>query len=207
MLVPQSMALKRSNREKQQTLQELDEAWFHETYSVDHLKLFEQDWNLWKNIEDQKLENQKLQRKSALLACQTQQLNAKRDTLEVNLKELTEQLEALEEIFIEGDKEKLQEMKSLQQVAGDQNSLLGGIFEKMTLSKLKRWYWTFLNHHFSPEVRIWHWKDRTVDRVSKKGFGRSRKENCWDWKADAQRLWQRGYVERVYGFWMNNTEF
>ena len=73
-----------------------------------------------------------------MLACQTQQLNAKRDTLEVNLKELTEQLEALEEIFIEGDKEKLQEMKSLQQVAGDQNSLLGGIFEKMTLGKLKR---------------------------------------------------------------------
>ena len=54
------------------------------------------------------------------------------------MKELTEQLEALEEIFIEGDKEKLQEMKSLQQVAGDQNSLLGGIFEKMTLGKLKR---------------------------------------------------------------------
>ena len=73
-----------------------------------------------------------------MLACQTQQLNAKRDTLEVNLKELTEQLDALGEIFIEGDKEKLQEMKSLQQVAGDQNSLLGGIFEKMTLGKLKR---------------------------------------------------------------------
>ena len=73
-----------------------------------------------------------------MLACQTQQLNAKRDTLEVNLKELTEQLEALEEISIEGDKKQLQEMKSLQQVAGDQNSLLGGIFEKMTLGKLKR---------------------------------------------------------------------
>ena len=73
-----------------------------------------------------------------MLACQTQQLNAKRDTLEVNLKELAEQLEALEEISIEGDKKKLQEMKSLQQVVGDQNSLLGGIFEKMTLGKLKR---------------------------------------------------------------------
>ena len=73
-----------------------------------------------------------------MLACQTQQLNAKRDTLEVNLKELAKQLEALEEISIEGDKKQLQEMKSLQQVAGDQNSLLGGIFEKMTLGKLKR---------------------------------------------------------------------
>ena len=96
---------------------------------------FEHDWNLWKNNEDQKLENQKLQRKSALLACQTQQLNARRDTLEVNLKELTEQLEALEEFSIEGDKKQLQEMKSLQQVAGDQNSLLEGIFEKMTLGQ------------------------------------------------------------------------
>ena len=161
------MALKRSNREKQQTLQELDEARFHETYSIDIWNFFEhENWNLSKNIEDQKLENQKLKRKSALLACQTQQLNARRDSLEVNLKELTEQLEALEEIFIEGDKEKLQEMKSLQQVAGDQNSLLGGIFEKMTLGKLKRWYWNFLNHHFSTAVWIWHWKDRTLDWVS-----------------------------------------
>ena len=73
-----------------------------------------------------------------MLACQTQQLNAKRDTLEVNLKELTEQLEALEETSIEGDEKQMEEMKSLQQVAGDQNSLLGGIFEKMTLGKLKR---------------------------------------------------------------------
>ena len=73
-----------------------------------------------------------------MLACQTQQLNAKRDTLEVNLKELAEQLEALEEISIEGDKKKLEDMKSLQQVAGDQNSLLEEIFEKTTLGKLER---------------------------------------------------------------------
>lgn len=72
-----------------------------------------------------------------MLACQTQQLNAKRDILEVNLKELTEQLEALEEISIEGDKEKLQEMKSLQQVAGDQNSILEGIFGKMIFGNLE----------------------------------------------------------------------
>ena len=73
-----------------------------------------------------------------MLACQTQQLNARRDTLEVNLKELTEQLKALEEFSIEGDEKQMEEMKSLQQVAGDQNSILEGIFEKMTSGKLER---------------------------------------------------------------------
>ena len=35
MLAPQSLAVKRSNRGKQRTLQELDEAWFHKTYTVE----------------------------------------------------------------------------------------------------------------------------------------------------------------------------
>ena len=99
-------------------------------------------WNLWKDIEDQKLQNQKLQRKSALLACPTQKLDSRRDALEKSLKELTEQLEAFEEFSIDGDKEQLQKMKSFQKVAGDKNLLLKEKFEKMTLGKRNniRWY-------------------------------------------------------------------
>ena len=93
------------------------------------------DWNPWKDIEDQKLENQKLQRKTALLACQTQELDARRDALEKNLEELTEQLEAFEKFSIDGDKKQLQEMKSLQQVLGYRNSLLEVLLEKMTLGE------------------------------------------------------------------------
>ena len=136
MLAPQSLAVKRSNRGKQRTLQELDEAWFHKTYAVDHLDLFLSiDWNPWKDIEDQKLENQKLQRKTALLACQTQELDARRDALEKNLEELTEQLVAFEKFSINGDKEQLQEIKSLQQVLEYRSSLLEVLLEKMTLGE------------------------------------------------------------------------
>ena len=72
-----------------------------------------------------------------MLACQTQQLDSRRDALEKSLKELTEQLEAFEEFSIDGDKEQLQKMKSLQKVVGDQKSLLKEKFEKMTLGKQK----------------------------------------------------------------------
>ena len=123
---------------------ELDEAWFHfDSHSGWSSRPFLSNHrNLWKDIEDQKLQNQKLQRKSALLACQTQQLDSRRDALEKSLKELTEQLEAFEEFSIDGDKEQLQKMKSLQKVVGDQKSLLKEKFEKMTLGKQKniRWY-------------------------------------------------------------------
>ena len=125
-------------------MQELDEAWFHfDSHSGWSSHPFLSNHrNLWKDIEDQKLQNQKLQRKSALLACQTQQLDSRRDALEKSLKELTEQLEAFEEFSIDGDKEQLQKMKSLQKVVGDQKSLLKEKFEKMTLGKQKniRWY-------------------------------------------------------------------
>jgi len=70
-----------------------------------------------------------------LRACQTQQLDSRRDALEKNLKELTDQLEAFEEFSIDEDKEQLQKMKSLQKVTGDQNLLLKVKFEKMTLGK------------------------------------------------------------------------
>ena len=122
-------------------MQELDEAWFHFDSHWLSVPLPSNDWNLWKDIEDQKLQNEKLQRKSALLACQTQQLDAKRDALEKNLKELTEQLEAFEEFSIDGDKEQLQKMKSFQKVVGDQNLLLKEKFEKMTLGKWKNIRW------------------------------------------------------------------
>lgn len=137
------MALKRANREKQRTLQELDEAWFHfDSHSSWSSQSFlSNDGNLWKDIEDQKLENQKLQRKTALRACQTQQLDSRRDALEKNLKELTDQLEAFEEFSIDEDKEQLQKMKSLQKVTGDQNLLLKVKFEKMTLGKWKNIRW------------------------------------------------------------------
>ena len=71
-----------------------------------------------------------------MLESQTQKLDLSRHALEGNLKELTDQLKKLREFTVDGDMEQLQEIKSLQQAVGENNSLLKE-FEKMTLGNSK----------------------------------------------------------------------
>ena len=99
--------------------------------------LLRHHWNLKKDIEDQKLENEKLRRQSATINQRTEHLESHRLALEKSLNELTEQLNALnqQQFNVNGEKKTLAEIQSLLKVSDDKNSVLKGI-EKLSLGKL-----------------------------------------------------------------------
>ena len=90
-----------------------------------------------KDIEDQKLENEKLRCQSAVINRRTKDLDSRRLALEENLNELNEQLIALDQqqFNLNGEKKNMAEMISLLKVTDDQNSILKGI-EQKSLGKL-----------------------------------------------------------------------
>ena len=99
--------------------------------------LLRHHWNLKKDIEDLKLENDKLRRQSSTINQRTEHLESHRLALEKSLNELTEQLNALnqQQFNVNGEKKTLAEIQSLLKVSDDQNSVLKGI-EKLSLGKL-----------------------------------------------------------------------